>query len=267
MWSGTSGAGSDASTLQELRALAALARTSRLIGAREEGIIVNAARLSRTPLRAVMLPEPFISTIVADEPLEAALLAAHHDMHTRFPVTEVRDDRQRIVGYVNFKDIVSGVRLSPLAPSVRSILRPMASFDSELPAASAFERLILEHQHIALVRDGSGRVLGMVTLEDILEELVGEIHDEFDRLPSQLVRSGPGWICGGGVTVKQLADVTGLPWPGLDSAPSTTLDAWVEQHLGRAPSGGDVVDDGPVRVLVRKLRRHRVYEAQVSPRT
>ena len=100
--------------LRELQAVAALARTSRLIGMREEDIIVNAARLSTTPVREIMLPAQFISMLtVGNASLAECLIAAHHDMHTRFPVTERPGDPQAIVGYVNFKDIVACLRLSP----------------------------------------------------------------------------------------------------------------------------------------------------------
>ncbi len=93
--------------LQELRAIAAVARTSRLIGGREEQIILNATRLSSTPTRSIVLPVEYISLLAADDSLEQALIAAHHDMHTRFPVTQKAGDPQSIIGYVNFKDIVS----------------------------------------------------------------------------------------------------------------------------------------------------------------
>ena len=95
---------------------------SRLIGAREEGIIVNAARLSNLPIRRIMLPAEYISTLNLNSELGDALIAAHHDMHTRFPVCEKDGDPQTIIGYVNFKDIVACMRISPHEPSIRAIV-------------------------------------------------------------------------------------------------------------------------------------------------
>ncbi len=105
-WKGRRGDAS-APALQELRAIAALARTSRLIGRREEGIIVSAARLSSTTLEAIMLPVAYIRYLYVEDSLDEALAAARHDMHTRYPVTDRKEDPQRFIGYANFKDIVA----------------------------------------------------------------------------------------------------------------------------------------------------------------
>lgn len=261
---------SEEAALQELRAIAALARMSRLIGAREEGIIVNAARLSNLPIRRIMLPAEYISTLNLDDELADALIAAHHDMHTRFPVTQRRGDPQSIVGYVNFKDIVACMRISPHEPSIRAIVRPLSTLQAEQSVASALEQLIREHHHIALVRDAAGAVVGMVTLEDIIEELVGEIHDEFDRLPAHITPAGAGWVVGGGTSLAQLAKITGIELPVESDGhapPPATLSEWVVRRLGRPVDRGEEVKIDGIRILIRKERRQAVQEAQLSRET
>src|SRR3990172_670033 len=118
---------SETGVLQELHAITALARTSRLIGGREERIIVNAARLSTRSVREIMLPAEHIALLNLSGSMADSLVAAHLDMHTRFPVSERPGDPQSIIGYVNFKDIVAQLRLSPHNPSMRAILRPILS--------------------------------------------------------------------------------------------------------------------------------------------
>ncbi|MEX0585633.1 MAG: CBS domain-containing protein, partial [Pirellulales bacterium] len=261
------GGHSDEGALQELRAIAALARMSRLIGAREEGIIVNAARLSNLQIRRIMLPSEYISTLGLDAELADALIAAHHDMHTRFPVTERDADPQSIVGYVNFKDIVACMRISPHEPSLRAIVRPLSTLQADQSVASALEQLIREHHHIALVRDAANLVVGMVTLEDIIEELVGEIHDEFDRLPAHITSAGTGWVVGGGTTLQQLGRITGIDLPVESDGhgpPPATLNEWVLRHLGRPVDRGEEVRIDGVRILIRKERRQAVQEAHLS---
>lgn len=256
---------SDEAALQELRAIAALARMSRLIGAREEGIIVNAARLASVPVRKIMLPADYISTLHIGAELGDALIAAHHDMHTRFPVTEKLDDPQTIIGYVNFKDIVACMRISPHEPSLRAILRSMPALRDDQSVAACLEQLIREHQHIALVRNVEGAVVGMVTMEDIIEELVGEIHDEFDRLPSHISPAGTGWVVGGGTPLKQLGSATGLALLGDgELPPPMTLNDWVIRKLGRPVDRGEEIHVDGVRILVRKERRQNVQEAHIS---
>jgi len=133
---------SEAAELQELRAIAALARTAKLIGAQEESIIVSAVRLSSRPVRESILPAEHISMLQADSSLEEALVAGHLDLHTRFPVTERSGDPQAIIGYANFKDIVACMRVAGHNPSLRSVVRPLPSFEEHLPLSTCLEQMI-----------------------------------------------------------------------------------------------------------------------------
>jgi putative hemolysin len=257
---------SEAAELLELRALAALARSLRLIGSREEAIILGAARLSSHPVREILLPAEHMVLLGADDAPADALAVAYLDMHTRFPVAERAGDPQSIIGYVTFKDIVAHRHLHPAESSLRGILRPIPSLQADSPLAAGLERLIRERTHIALIRDASETVLGMITLEDILEELVGEIEDEYDPLPGHAVRSGAAWVVGGGVSLAQLKELTGIDLtPDLPRAGVRHLSGWVTGQLGRPPRGGDVLQRAGLRIQVRKVRRQQVLEAQVSP--
>lgn len=253
---------SEASELQELRAIAALARTSKLIGPREENIIISAVRLSARPVRESMLPAEHISMLAADSTLAEALVASHLDLHTRFPVTERAGDPQGITGYANVKDIVACMRLAAHNPSLRAVVRPIPLVQDDLPLATCMERMMREHTHIALVRDGSGRTVGMITLEDIIEELVGDIQDEYDRLPGHITPAGSDWVVGGGVHLTRLKELTGIELT-CDGDPPKTLNDWVTAQLGRSVRGGDIVNQGDVTVIVRSVRRQHVHEAQV----
>ncbi len=257
----------EAAEIQELRAIAGLARASRLIGAREESIILGAARLSSRPVREILLPAEHISMLNINDSITDCLIAAHLDMHTRFPVTETKGDPQAIIGYVTFKDIVAFMKLNPQEHSLRGIVRGVLSLSDDLPISSVLERLMREHTHIALIRDTSGRVQGMITLEDILEELIGDIQDEYDLLPVHAVRSGGGWVVGGGISLPRLNELTGIDLNQslpTSETPIHNLSGWIIGHLGRIPSGGEVVNHGGLRALVRKVRRQRVLEAQLS---
>ena len=256
---------SESAELQELRASVALARTSRLLGAQEEKIILGAAALTTRPVREAMLPAEAIYMLEADANINDAMIAAHLDMHTRFPVTERPGDPQGIVGYVNFKDIMSHMRLAPKDPNLRKIVRTIPSLQEDTPVSACLERLIRDHIHIALVRDSQQRVLGMVTLEDLMEELVGEIEDEFDHLPAHAVASGRGWVVGGGISPEKLRSATGLELPSPEGAGLLRhLSDWVCHHLPGARHGGEVSEKGPLRVVVRKVRRNKVLEAQID---
>jgi putative hemolysin len=255
---------SEASELHELRASVALARTSRLIGPQEERIILVAAALSHRPIREVMLPANFISMVDVNVSVADALIAAHLDMHTRFPVTERPGDAQGIVGYVNFKDLVAFIRMHPSDSSVREIMRTIPVLPADHTVAASLERLIRERTHIAIVQDGAGAIVGMVTLEDIIEELVGDIEDEFDSLPIHVVKVGAGWVVGGGVGPDKLRSATGLQLPTTPGKGSVRhLSEWVVQNLSHPLHGGETIEREGISVVVRKIRRQMVQEAFV----
>lgn len=256
----------EAAELQSLRASVTLARASRLIGERVENIILRAAKLTGRPIREIMLPAEYISMLDAKMSLADALIAVHLDMHTRFPVAERKSDSQSIIGYVNLKDLLAIMHMSRgEAPTLQSILRPFPQLPDTLPIPACLERMIREHTHIALVTDAKHAVVGMITLEDILEELVGEIEDEYDRLPAHVTPSGRTWIVGGGIGLPRLKELTGIDL-AADPPPTgaTTLSDWILGHLGHAVAGGEEIQLHGTRVMVRKIRRQKVLEAQVS---
>jgi len=125
--------------------------------------------------------------------------------------------------------------------------------------------MIQQKTHIVIIVSLEGAVLGMVTLEDVMEELVGEIEDEFDRLPTHIHPYGTAWIMGGGVPMSTVASVVGLPLQAATGAGRTpTLAEWCAQHAGAALKGGEAVEAENLHVLPRKFRRKRVLEATVT---
>jgi putative hemolysin len=256
----------ESTELQSLRASVTMARASRLISERQESIIIRAAQLTGRPIRDIMLSAEFINMLALSDTLEQCLVTAHLDMHTRFPVGERPDDPQTIIGYVNFKDLLALMRMARGdALSLRAILRPLPHLNGALPIALCLERMIREHTHIGLVVDATGRVMGLVTLEDILEELVGDIEDEYDRLPTHCTPSGKSWVVGGGISLTRLKELTGLDLMGdLPPQGAATLSDWFAGHLERPPRGGDEINRRGIRAILRKIRRNKVMEAQVG---
>ncbi len=212
--------------------------------------------------REIMLPAEHISMLDVNASLNACLVTAHLEMHTRFPVAERPGDPESILGYVNFKDLVALMRLSqPHEASLRSILRPLPSLRDDMLLAACLERLIREHTHIALVRDAAGKVVGLITLEDVLEEFVGEIQDEYDRLPIHAMPSGRAWVVGGGLSLARLKELTGIDLaadPPTDASRRRLAD---RQRLGRRPHARAF----PQRRRLRSRRRARRRAQGAAP--
>jgi len=251
--------------VHELTAAVSLARASKLLGEREEKIVLAAAHLSTRPAHDIFMPAQDISMIYVGSSLMEALVKAHLDMHTRFPVCSVENDPQSIQGYVNFKDIVAALKVNPSDPSVKGITRPIQKVVEDMPLSVLLETMIQQKTHIVIVVSQEGTVLGMVTLEDVIEELVGEIEDEFDRLPTHIHPCGAAWIMGGGVPMSTVASTVGLPWQAIAGASRIpTLAEWCTQHAQPTLKGGEAIEADNLHVLPRKFRRKKVLEATVA---
>ena len=246
----------EGSTLDEITALASMARTARQIGRHEERIINAASHLAEVPLRSVMIPIEQVAMIRADQNAYDALITAHEDNHTRFPVLE-GEDSDRIIGYINFKEIVGLLHMNPNMPGLRGIIRPVHFVSPEESAAHLMRTFIEQHIHMAIVRDADGHCLGLITMEDLVEELVGDLEDEFDRLPRHIHALGNDtWMIGGGAPIREVAGVIGFE-PGADSG---SLAAWLETHLGGGIQRGARMHHNGVDFIVRRARRGRPFE-------
>jgi putative hemolysin len=251
--------------LYELRAQVNMLRASQVIGMQEERIILQASRLSAMKVKDIMMPDDDIVMVVADAPLSENLVVAHMDLHTRFPVTVRKADPQAIIGYVTFKDMVLLAKTHPGNPIIREIVRQIISLPAEMTLSEALRRMTLEHNHLALVRDGEGVVVGMITQEDIFEELVGDIQDEFDRLPRHISPAGHQLVVGGGVQLSQLRDVLHRPELGDELPANKTLNDWLNHGREEPLKGGDMVVVDRIWAQVRKVRRRRITEALLDP--
>lgn len=260
----TSEAGDGDAGLNELRAQASMLRTTRIIGDRQEQMILGASRLSAIKVRDIMVPAEDIVMLFADGPLTEQLVTVHIDVHTRFPVTERRNDPRAIIGYVNVKELFFLAKTHPENPSVREILRPLLPLSTDFLVGEAFTRMMSEHVHLALVRRPDGDVAGILSLEDILEEVVGDIQDEFDRLPRHVTASGRQWIVGGGAPLARVREMVNRPDLAPGRPASTTLSEWIQTHHDIQPRTGMSYQVEGLRLLARKVRRHKLVEALVA---
>ncbi len=255
--------------LLELRAAASLARAERLIGAMEEKIVTAAVQFPLRTVREVMLPAAEIAMIHEQASLMDALLFAHQYMHTRYPTCTEPGQPASISGYVNFKDIISTLRLNPAAPSLKGIIRPLPKFGEQTSLAQALEQMMREKVHIAAVSAADGALLGLLTLEDLVGELVGPIGDEYDRLPVHIHPLENGWIMGGGVALATVARTIGQPVAAVAglARPQTTLAEWFAAQKTGPVHHDDVHQLGGLEARVRKIKRHKVMEVLLSRAT
>lgn len=246
------------SALAELRLAAEQARDESVIGKMEEKIVNAAAALAQQKVEQLVIPPADISYIPAGLSLPEALVRAHMDLHTRFPVTKREDAPGEIIGYINFKDIVNALKMQAPSADVAGITRPIEKIKAGTTAPKALEEMMAKGVHMAVVTGPNGEALGLLTLEEIIGRLVGtKIQDEYDRLPNYLYPAGGGLIAGGAADMAEVLRELGLK----PEAGNVTLAAWLEKTTGRRPRGSELIKAGEVEILVRKTRRKRVSEA------
>ncbi len=244
-------------TADEISALAALARSSQMISSRQERIIKAVPQLSERTARMVMLPAENISFLTSNQSISDALNSTGTDFHTRYPVCEA-GNRNKVLGYVNFKELVAIHRVHPGEQNLTDILRPISIAEPDDTASELLERFAAQHCHMTIVRDPkTGQTLGLVTLEDIVEELLGDLDDEFDPLPRTFYSpSEYFWVVGGGVPMTLLTRDTHLDLPRR----AEPVSVWFARQLKRRPKVGDVLHYRNAEFYARKIRRGQVWE-------
>lgn len=233
--------GRDALTQEEIRDLIA---TGGLYDADERRIITGALEAADRVLYEVLRPRNSVVALRADLPASEALQQLIASGHSRAPVyAEQIDDADRFIGVM---DLVGA------EGTVAERARPMLALPESLGLFDALRRLQASHSSLAVVIDEYGGVAGIVTVEDLLEELVGEIHDEYDRDVRDVVRANDGSVTlAGRFPLHDLVDVLpDVPTELLEDTDAVTIAGLVNDLLGRLPRRGDVVRLGPLSLRV-----------------
>jgi putative hemolysin len=192
--------------------------------------------------------------------LTDALIEAHIHHHTRFPLVD-GDDPDNLIGYVNFKDIVNVLRLNPKDPTLRGIARPMPSVKPEWKLSAILAELTKGYQHIAVVRDDAGKIVGLITMEDVVESIVGDLNDEYDVLPNFFYPiTETRFVAGGGIT---LPDLRAKISPKIPSS-QMTLNDWLMRQCKVKPSAESSLRYQNLTFTVRKVSRSKIHEVIVD---
>ena len=253
------------STTEEISALAAMARSTQAISSRQERIISMVPKLSEKTAIKVMVEAESISFFDADTTVQEAINSSGKDYHTRYPVCD-GNDINKVLGYVNFKELVVTDLNHPGAMKITEVMRPIDFVEPDDTAAELMDSFASQHSHMMIVRDPqTGQTLGLVTLEDIIEELLGDLDDEFDALPRTFYSPSESlWVVGGGVPMTQLVRDTHLDIPRRAEPVGFWLARELDEQLGRGPKSGDMIRVKNAEFYVRKVRRNQVWELNLK---
>lgn len=250
------------SHLEELTALAQYARLSRQISPQQEKIILGAAKLSVKNAKEIMIPAEQVTFLSDAQSLSQAVIVAHLDPHTRFPIM-AGNDINNVIGYINFKELVYRIRTNPVDPTVKGIIRTVHFVTEKDTCDRILKAFVDEHIHMAIVKAADGATLGLITMEDVVEELIGNIEDEFDKLPRMCHSLNKGvWIVGGGIKMDLLSEKLEIPSIKGDMI----LSDWTISKIGHVPAANESLYVDNLEFSVRRIRRFKVFEVLISPK-
>lgn len=259
------GGHSDSKNLVTIDDIVYIARAGEVSGSVESGgaqMIERVLNISEQPIRAIMTPRPDIQSIPIGLSLPEVISAIRETGLTRLPVFD--GDADNIIGVLNAKDLVTSL-IDSTQFTVRAVMRQPLFLVENLSVNDALARFRQASTHIALVIGEYGEVAGLVTLEDVLEELVGDIRDEHDGDdPDAFVLLPDGsWEVSGIEQYERVAEQVGLPDEGNENRPYTTLGGMILDRLENIPKVGDTVTEGAFTLEVLSMQARRVHRVRI----
>ncbi|MFS2291989.1 MAG: hemolysin family protein [Actinomadura sp.] len=267
--------GGDASALREeltAERMRALIAENTQLTADERALIGEVFAAGERPLREVLVPRTEVVFLDADLPVTAAARIAARSPHSRFPVC--RGSHDEVAGFVHIRDLL--VPDPPGAPAasadgqeaaevrVGDLVRPLIFLPSSKRVLPVLSEMRREGCHLAIVMDEYGGVAGIVTLEDLMEKLIGDIRDEYDVQDAQARRLHGGVVeVDGLLNLDDFAAETGIRLP---AGPYETVAGHIMAALRRVPAVGDSVEAGGRRLAVARMDGRRVARVRVMPR-
>jgi CBS domain containing-hemolysin-like protein len=242
-------------TEEELMSFVEVVREEGEIKEEEQKLIHRIFEFDDTNASEIMTPRADMFVVEADEPLNLGAIA--ESGFTRIPVIENTIDN--VVGILNVKDILTHQAKHKELPDVRQLMRPPYFVPEHKKLDSLMQQFKKRKNHMAIVVDEHGGVSGLITLEDALEELVGEIRDETDKEEPLIVkRKNKEWVVMGKSDIEEVNEAIGMNIPY--SAEYDTFSGYVLEQIGRIPSEKEEYALGEFLVVVKAMDGNRIKE-------
>ena len=196
---------------------------------------------STAPTREVMIPRMDMVALDSGTSLEEVLATVIKVGHTRLPV--YRKDIDHIVGILHAKDLLKVWQSGKTDISTEELLRPVIFFSEDRMISVLLREIKKSRTHLAIIVDEFGGTAGMITLEDLVEEIIGEVSDEFDGEEGELVRKiDEGWMVDARTGLRVLEEELDLPDDTMKKGEAETVGGLMTELLGRQPRSGDELE-------------------------
>lgn len=261
---------------EELKLIVTGSRRVGLLPEIQEDMIHHALELGNVTVREVMVPRPDIFSLPSDMSLEEAAGRVVEEQHSRVPVYDRQRGPESIIGVLYSKDLsrlmygyFMNFRKEKYATpalatvQVRHIMRDVLVVPETKPLTNLLIEFKERRRHLAVVVDEFGSTVGVVTVEDVLEQIVGEIEDEFDiEEPLPLARTGDAMVLDGGENIRDLENAYELKLPRDEGF--ETLGGFVLSRLQKIPRAGDGFEFNGLRFTVAHMEGHRIGRVKVE---
>lgn len=231
---------------------------------REPEMVEGVLSLDRLPVRDIMTPRAKIIWINKADPHEAIWHKIVVSGHSHYPV--YGESRDQVAGVVSLKAIYANLAAG-IPANVRDLLVPPLFIPGTQTAASLLETFKRTGQHMALVTDDSGRIIGLVTPIDVMEAIVGEFPSPAERLQPKAQKRGDGsWLVDGFMSLEKLEPLLGrLRFPPADQRDYTSIGSFAVARMGRTPSEGETFDEQGCRFEILDMDGERVDKMLITP--
>ena len=249
-------------TAEDLKQIIDSSRMGGTLDPGEAGMLGGVFHLHEQEAREVMTPIPAVVTVDASEDVETALRRCVTSGHTRLVVIEA-ENPDRVKGIVHNNSLARLYMSDGPKASIEPVVRDALIVPETRPLDDLLHDLQVQRTSLAVVVDEYGRTVGIVTVEDILEEVVGEIEDETDPRAAALRRLSNGeWFVRGHVSLGDLADA-GIELP-VDTDAYNSVGGYVFGELGRLPKRGDLIVSNGYTIRVESVRENRIEAVRIS---
>ena len=247
-------------TRDEIEQVVKIATESGALEANERRMIDGIIDFDETRVHEIMIPRTDMIALEDSATLDEAVKLFIEEGHSRIPVYEESPDN--IVGILYVKDTLKNLREGDLSCEVRNLLRKPIFVPETIKTAEVLEAMRHEHIHIAIIVDEYGGVAGIVTMEDILEQIVGEIQDEYDEESPEVQKLDDGsYMVQGSMSLENLSDALGSEFTSDDAE---TVGGLVLTLSGNFPEEGEIFEYEGWRIKVTELEEHRIKLLNLS---
>jgi CBS domain containing-hemolysin-like protein len=249
---------------EELRMIVGASHAHGVLNATERRLLENVIDFSEREVAEIMTPRVDMVCLFVNKTIAENLAIVRGQQHTRYPLAEGSADN--VIGMIHIKDLIT-ITVEGAAERTGSVLQSIKRSVLFVPERASIDALLrtiqATHTLMAIVVDEYGGVAGVVTLEDVLEELVGEIRDEFDETELEVERRGGETNVDGGLPLNEVEEM----FPDLVSEEESdvrTVGGLVLKELGRIPIVGDQVTLGPYRLEVIEMDNLRITRVKIE---